>query len=110
MLLFGAEKVLIEFEGKKITYENISQKIRLLLYAHPMAFSEISFRITDKKYSKNHGYPSSSIRGRISEMKKRGLVVSTVNKPRLYSLTPTGRKYRENELKNVMLKRKIGEI
>ena len=74
-------------------YENIAQKIRLLLYAHPMSMSEIHFRITNSRET-NHGYPSSSIRGRISEMKNRGLIEKTFG---TFKLTDTGKKYRENE-------------
>ena len=92
MLLFGAEKVLIK-------YENISQKIRLLLYAHPMTFSEVYFRITNSR-EKNHSYPSSSIRGRISEMRKRGLIEKHGNRHMGFSfgLTDNGKRYRENEI------------
>ena len=75
-------------------YEKIAQKIRLLLYAHPMSMSEISFRITNSRET-NHGYPSSSIRGRISEMKRRGLVEKTFG---TFKLTDTGKKYREYEI------------
>jgi len=75
-------------------YEKIAQKIRLLLYAKPMSMSEISFRITNSRET-NHGYPSSSIRGRISEMKRRGLIVK---QSKNFQLTDTGKRYRENEL------------
>jgi len=86
-LWFGVEKILNK-------YEKIAQKIRLLLYAHPMSMSEISFRITDSRET-DHGYPSSSIRGRISEMKRRGLVEKTFG---TFKLTDTGKRYRENEI------------
>ena len=80
-------------------YEKISQKIRLLLYAHPMTFSEVYFRITNSR-EKNHSYPSSSIRGRISEMRKRGLIEKRGNKHIgvSYGLTDNGKRYRENEI------------
>ena len=58
-----------------------------------MSMSEISFRITNTRVT-NHGYPSSSIRGRISEMKNRGLVEKTFGS---FKLTDIGKKYRENE-------------
>ena len=79
-------------------YEKIAQKIRLLLYAKPMSMSEISFRITNSRET-NHGYPSSSIRGRISEMRKRGLIEKRGNKHIgvSYGLTDNGKRYRENE-------------
>ena len=82
-----------------IKHEQIAKKIRLLLYSHPMTFSEVYFRITNSR-EKNHAYPSSSIRGRISEMKKRGLVEKRGNKHIGFSfgLTDSGKKYRENEL------------
>ena len=58
-----------------------------------MSMSEISFRITNTRVT-NHGYPSSSIRGRISEMKNRGLIEKTFG---TFKLTDTGKRYRENE-------------
>ena len=90
MLWFGVERMLTK-------YENIAQKIRLLLYAQPMSMSEISYRITNSRIT-NHGYPSSSIRGRLSEMRKRGLVEKqTRSGKKEFGLTDTGKKYRENE-------------
>jgi len=59
-----------------------------------MSMSEISFRITNSRET-NHGYPCSSIRGRISEMKRRGLVEKTFG---TFKLTDTGKRYRENEI------------